>query len=134
MIMKRIVSGILGMLALLAGAFACLYAISATNGYLSSQLTVWSAIVSWCITLITLVYALRFVRFSLFQAEPRVRTFLDSLLIGLSCFFPGFVVTALLSGRWIETLWVLRASLSVGLLSALIGSIVYLGRRREQMN
>jgi len=97
-VLKRVVAGILGALAVLASVAAFNYAEMALEDFSNPSVSVWAAIFGtatiWLLTLGAFGMGIHFLKYSFtgtfFQMNPRIRAF----TLGALSFFPGFILLA----------------------------------------
>jgi hypothetical protein len=95
---KRILAGILGTLAVVAGVIAFGYASMSSGDFRNPNVSFWTAIlgtgIMWLLTLGAFSMGIHFLKYSFtgefFQLNPWVR----AIILGALSFFPGFILSA----------------------------------------
>jgi len=95
---KRILAGILGTLAVVAGVIAFGYANMSSGDFRNPNVSFWTAIlgtgIMWLLTLGAFSMGIHFLKYCVtgefFQLNPWVRAF----ILGALSFFPGFILSA----------------------------------------
>jgi hypothetical protein len=106
---RRVLAGILGTLAVLAGVIAYGYARMASGDFSNPNVSFWTAILGtgliWLLTLGAFCMGIHFLKYcftgKFFRVDRRAR----ALILGVLSFFPGFIISAvpatlLVSKRW----------------------------------
>jgi hypothetical protein len=132
-------------MALFAALVASLYAIMGFEDFKNPAVSFWLSavgeVILWSMVLVALDLGIRFLRFALVGKSRRNSTWMRRLLVGIACFFPGFLFSALLAGFWTKYVWprrypgdtlLLVFSLCVGAAAAVVGSIAQLRKRTER--
>jgi hypothetical protein len=106
---RRVLAGILGTLAVLAGVIAYGYARMASEDLSNPNVSFWTAIlgtgIMWLLTLGAFGMGIHFLKYSVTEKFFRVNRRARALILGALSFFPGFIVSAvpaelLVSKRW----------------------------------
>jgi hypothetical protein len=141
---KRIIAAIIGAFAVVAGIVACGYTYEVARDFGNPEVSFWpnvlGTVLMGTIALGGLTFGMRFLRFALLGRTSEERSRLSAVLLGLGCFFPGFVFSAPFAILWglhkshgndqsDET--GLIASLFIGVAAAIVGCVVLLRRRRR---
>jgi hypothetical protein len=106
---RRVLAGILGTLAVLAGAIACGYALMASDDFSNSDVSFWIALLGtgiiWLLTLGAFAMGIHFLKYCVtgkfFQVNPWAR----ALVLGALSFFPGFIVSAIPAMLLVSKSW-----------------------------
>ena len=139
---QRPVAAILGPVALFAAFVASVYAIMAIEDFKNPAVSFWSAagagIIMCSMALLALDLGIRFLRFALVGKTGRKSSWIRQLLLGIACFFPGFVFSLIPAALWTKYVWprrednlyaLLVISLCTGAAAATMGCIVQLRKR-----
>jgi len=105
---RRVLAGILGTLAVLAGVIAYGYARMASEDFNNPNVSVWTAILGtgiiWLLTLGAFGMGIHFLKYCITGKFFRVNPWTRALILGALSFFPGFIVSAvpatLLASKW----------------------------------
>jgi hypothetical protein len=105
---RRVLAGILGTLAVLAGVIAYGYARMASDDFSNPNVSFWTAILGtgliWLLTLGAFVMGIHFLKYCITGKFFRVNPWTRALILGALSFFPGFIVSAvpatLLVSKW----------------------------------
>ena len=138
-------AAILSPIALFAAFVASVYAIMAIEDFKNPAVSFWSAaageLVMCSVALVALDLGIRFLRFALVGRTSRNSSWIRQLLLGIACFFPGFVFSLIPAALWTKYVWprrypgdafLLVFSLCVGAAAAVVGSVVQLRKRAER--
>jgi len=95
---RRILAGILGSLAVLAGVTAYGYARMASEDFSDPNVSLWTAILGtglmWLLTLGAFCLGVHFLKYCFTGTFFRVNRWARALILGALSFFPGFIVSA----------------------------------------
>jgi hypothetical protein len=140
---KRIIAGTLGLLAMLAGVVACAYAFEAAAEFRSQEIPFWTtalgSLLMGTISLSALVLGMRFLRFAFLGRSSEIKSRFGLVLLGLGCFFPGFIISVPFAVIWEEHKYQnhdvsppasFLVCLLIGVLAAIVACVVLLRRRR----
>ena len=106
---RRVLAGILGALAVLAGVIAYGYARMGYDDFGNLNVSFWTAILGtglmWLLTLGAFGMGVHFLKYCFTGKFSRVNPWARALVLGALSFFPGFIVSAvpatlLVSKRW----------------------------------
>lgn len=106
---RRILAGLLGTLAVLAGNVAYGYARMASGDFQNPNVSFWTAILGtaiiWLLTLGAFGMGIHFLKYCFTGRFFRVSPWLRAPVLGTLSFFPGFILSAvptvvLVSNRW----------------------------------
>ena len=140
---KRIIAAIIGAFAVVVGIVACGYTYEVARDFGNPAVSFWPNVLGTAfmgtIALGGLALGMRFLQFALLGRASEARSRLSAVLLGLGCFFPGFVFSAPIAVLWglhkshgndqsVET--GLIVSLFIGVAAAIVGCVVLLNRRR----
>jgi hypothetical protein len=140
---KRIIAGIIGALALAVGIVACGYTYEVARDFGNPEVSFWPNVLGTTfmgtMALGGLAVGMRFLRFALLGRASEERSRLSAVLLGLGCFFPGFIFSVPFAVLWalhkshggdhgVDT--GLTASLFVGIAAAIVGCVVLLRKQR----
>jgi hypothetical protein len=138
---KRISAALIGLLGILAGFYACGLTFEVTKDFPSHEVSVWKELVGillvGSVAFGGLTLGIRFLRFALVGQSPRCDGRFAVALLGLGCFFPGFIFSFPLCMLWAvhqvdensAELTALGISLSVGVMAAIAGCALLLRER-----
>jgi hypothetical protein len=141
---RRVLAGLLGTLAVLAGIVAYGYASMASEDFKNPNVSIWTAILGtgiiWLLTLGASGMGIHFLKYcftgKFFRVNPRVR----ALILGTLSFFPGFILSAipavvLVSNRWPRDIQAddlaILISVFVGVATAALVCLALLRRARR---
>lgn len=106
---RRVLAGILGTLAVLAGVIAYGYARMASDDFSNPNVSFWTATLGtgllWLLTLGAFCMGIHFLKYFVTGRSFRANRWARALILGTLSFFPGFIVSAvpaelLVSKRW----------------------------------
>lgn len=139
---KRIISGILGAIALFGSLLPLGYAFEIFKDFENPAVPFWSnvlgTLVMGAIAVTGLSIGIYFLRFASSGHESRNNSWIKPVLLGVGSFFPGFVFSLPLTIVWVERKWpgddtkldlTFEASACIGVAVAIICTIVLLRKR-----
>jgi hypothetical protein len=142
---KRIIASILGILALLAGALALMYAIEGFTDFSNPDVSFWWNVTGeliMCAAVLTAwAMGIRFLLFAWFGRSNQGRSWIKPVLLGIAFFFPGFVFSLPVTIPFAFHIWpadgrsdlvAQEASLCIGIAVAIICCAVLFNRRNAQ--
>jgi hypothetical protein len=134
---KRVLAGALGVLGLLAGVMATVYAVEGFEDFrdpaVSVPGTILFELVMCSMAFAALTIGIRLMRFSVSGRSDRGWGRVKAVLLGIGCFFPAFLLSAPLAILWAEHTWpgdrqsdfvALKVSCSVAMATAIVCCIV----------
>jgi hypothetical protein len=102
---KRIIAALIGVLAILASVVACSYAYDAAWDLKTSG-TFWAdlagSLIMAAVALGALTLGIRFLRFAFLGRSSKIKSRFGLVLLGLGCFFPGFIISVPFAVLWDE--------------------------------
>jgi len=144
---KRIAASILGVLAIIAGLVAFLYAFEGTQDFRNPtvpfKLVVIGELVMFSMSLAALWVGVRLLQYALSGRSGPGNTWVRPVFLGLGCFFPSFVFSFPLAALWASHTWrdkdrglvaALETSFYIGVGTALICSIAFLKKHIARSN
>jgi len=136
---KRILSGILGVLAGLGGFVAFSYASMAAGDFRNPAVSIWTALLGsvliWLLTLGAFGFAVHLLKYSIAGEPFHIPGWMRALILGALSFFPGFLLSLVPMALWVSHRWprdnhaqerALLVSACVGLASVVLVSVVLL--------
>jgi hypothetical protein len=127
---RRVLAGILGTLAVLAGVIAYGYASMASDDFRNPNVSFLTAIlgtgIMWLLTLGAFGMGIHFLKYCVtgkfFRVNPRAR----ALILGALFFFPGFIVSAIPATLLVSKWWPrdIQADNIAMLMSVFIGAVL----------
>jgi hypothetical protein len=141
---KRIVASIVGAIAVLAGLVALVYSIEAIQDFWNSavplRLAILGEFIMCSMVFAALTIGLRLLRFAWRGRSNSSNGWMWPKVIGIASFFPGFVSSLPLTLLWARHTWpgdgqsylaAMEVSCYVGVLAAVVCSVVLLRKRRQ---
>jgi hypothetical protein len=141
---KRIIAAIIGALAVAVGIVACGYTYEVSRDFGNPQVSFWPNVLGTAfmgtIALGGLILGMRFLRFAFVGRSPEIKSRFGLVLLGLCCFFPGFIVSVPFAVVWDEHKYrghdesspaSFVVCLLIGVVAAIVGCVVLLSRRRK---
>jgi hypothetical protein len=141
---KRIVASIVGAIAVFAGLVAVAYSIEAIQDFWNPavplRLAILGEFVMCSMAFAALTIGLRLLRFTWGGRNDGRSEWVRPVLVGIGCFFPGFVFSLPLTVLWARHTWpgdgqsylaAMEVSCYVGVLAAVVCCVVLLRKRRQ---
>jgi len=140
---KRVLAGTLGLLAMIAGCGAALYAIQACKDFKNPDVNFWGAALG-VLVMCSMAFAasgigLRLLDFATTGHENPIHGWMRPVLLGTGMFFPGFVFSLPLTLFCADRIWrndrqapdiAFEVSVGIGLASAILGTAWMLKKQK----
>lgn len=144
---KRVFAGALGVLAFCSGGLAIVYSIRAFeefwNPAVPFRLALLGELLTCSMAFAALALGMSLMRFSTANERARGAGRLRAVLLGMGCFFPGFIFSLPLTMLWAGHTWpgdgqssfvAMEVSCYIGVAAAVICCVVLLKRHRHAQN
>jgi hypothetical protein len=141
---KRIVASIVGVIAVLAGLVAVVYSIEAIQDFRNPavplRLAILGEFIMCSMAFAALTVGLRLLRFAWRGRSDGRSGWVRPALVGIGCFFPGFVFSLPLTVLWARHTWpgdgqsslaAMEASCYAGIVAAVVCCAVLLRKHRQ---
>lgn len=141
---KRIAASIVGVIAVLAGLVAVAYSIEAMQDFRNPavplRLVVLGEFIMCSMAFAALTVGLRLLRFAWRGRSEGGSGWVRPVLLGIGCFFPGFVFSLPLTVLWARYTWpgdgqsylaAMEVSCYAGVMAAVVCCVVLLRKRRQ---
>jgi hypothetical protein len=139
---KRIIAGVLGLLAVFASLLPVGYAFEIFKDFQNPDVPFWPNVLAelfMCsIALAGLWIGIHFLRFASSGRNQQSNSWIKRVLLGIGLFFPGFVFSLPITILWANRAWpgdgrkidlALEVSVFVGVAAATIGTILLIRKR-----
>jgi hypothetical protein len=148
-ILRRILGSVVGMVAVFASIICLHYAIQGIDDFRNPAIPLLLAatiqLVLWSMALVALGIGIQLVRFGWNGRSDRSTSRPRPILLGIGCFFPGFVFSLPVTVLWAHHTWpgdaqsvfaAMEVSFYIGVAAAIVACIVLLKKRvpRDTLN